>query len=74
MVAHSVLWASPQPLWGRFGAVEAAAFRADDQARPALLRFTSDEFMQQVIAMLEADPRRIGDTHGVSNNTATRRL
>ena len=62
MAAHSVLWASPQPLWGRFGVVASAAFRADDQARPALLRFASDEFMQQAIAMLDADPRRLGET------------
>jgi hypothetical protein len=62
MAKHSVLWASPQPLWGRFGAVEPAAFTALDQRRPALLRFSSDEFMQQTLAILESDPRRIGET------------
>jgi hypothetical protein len=62
MAKHSVLWASPQPLWGRFGAVNAAAFTALDQRRPALLRFASDEFMQQTLAILESDPRRIGET------------
>ena len=62
MAKHSVLWASPQPLWGRFGAVNAAAFTAVDQRRPALLRFASDEFMQQTLAILEHDPRQIGET------------
>jgi hypothetical protein len=62
MATHPVLWTSPSPLWGRFEAAGANAFRAEDQARPALLRFASDEFMPQVIAMLETDPRRIGET------------
>ena len=64
MSAHPVLWTSPTPLWGRFGdagASSAAAFRADDQARPAILRFASDEFMDQLLAMLAADPRALGD-------------
>ncbi len=58
MSAHTILWTSPAPLWGRFGA---AAFSAADQARPAILRFATDEFMEQLLAMLAADPRRLGD-------------
>lgn len=62
LTAHSVLWASPSPLWGRFGvAATASAFSAADQARPALLRFASDEFMQQTLDILAADPRRLGE-------------
>ena len=56
MNAHTVLWTSPVPLWGRFG-----AFTAADQSRPAILRFASDEFMEQLLAMLAADPKTIGD-------------
>jgi hypothetical protein len=60
MTMHPVLWASPAPLWGRFGtAVGGAAFRAADQARPAILRFASDDFMAQLLALLDADPRRL---------------
>lgn len=62
LARHPVQWTSPQPLWGRFGGAGTAAFRAEDQARPALFRFASDEFMQQVIAMLAEDPRRLGDS------------
>jgi hypothetical protein len=56
--AHSILWTSPAPLWGRFGAAD---FSAADQERPAILRFATDEFMEQLLAMLAADPRRLGD-------------
>ncbi|HKG94970.1 MAG TPA: hypothetical protein VKA84_23845 [Gemmatimonadaceae bacterium] len=64
-VMHSSLWASPAPLWGRFGDADgaapgAAAFGEPDQARPAILRFASDEFMDQLLAMLAADPRQLG--------------
>jgi hypothetical protein len=59
MSAHPVQWQSPQPLWARFGASAAAAVGADDQARPAILRFASDEFMDQIIGTLARDPAQI---------------
>jgi hypothetical protein len=71
VASHPVLWASPAPLWGRFatgdvpGATSAqgvAAFRTEDQARPAILRFDTDEFMDRLLALLAADPRRLGET------------
>jgi hypothetical protein len=62
MSAHPVRWASPQPLWGRFGPIrERAAFLAPDQARPAILRFATDDFMERIIGMLERDPRSIDE-------------
>lgn len=57
MTPHSILWTSPTPLWGRFG----NGYTAADQSRPALLRFASDEFMEQLLAMLANDPRKIGE-------------
>ena len=62
MSVHPVVWSSPQPLWGRFGTLGETAFRADDQARPALLRFASDEFMDQLLALLVAEPRSLAAT------------
>ncbi len=62
MIKHSALWTSPAPLWGRF-AIEpgsAVSFLAEDQSAPAILRFASDEFMEQLIATLAADPRQLG--------------
>jgi len=59
MNAHPLQWQSPQPLWARFGASAAGAASADDQARPAILRFASDEFMEQILGTLARDPAGI---------------
>ena len=57
---HPAFWTSPAPLWGRFGATP-GGFHNADQARPALLRFDSDEFMEQALATLAKEPRALGD-------------
>lgn len=54
---HTALWASPAPLWGRFDGL--GDYRHPSQAAPALLRFDSDDFMQQALATLAADPRQL---------------
>jgi hypothetical protein len=53
---HPVRWQSPHPLWGRFGGDPAEAAAAPDQARPAILRFATDEFMEQLLGTLERNP------------------
>lgn len=59
---HVVRWIAPAPLWGRFEGANGTgtAFLTADQARPSILRFASDDFMDQLLAMLAADPRQIG--------------
>ncbi len=59
MTQHPVRWQAPQPLWTRFGADAAAAALSAEQARPAILRFASDDFMEQMLATLARDPARI---------------
>lgn len=54
---HTALWASPAPLWGRFDGL--GDYRNPSQAAPALLRFDSDDFMQQALATLATDPRQL---------------
>ena len=61
MSAHPIQWQAPEPLWGRFGASAEATVLADDQFRPAILRFASDDFMEQLLAMLARDPAQIGN-------------
>jgi hypothetical protein len=58
---HPVTWQTPQPLWSRFGATSAEGATAPDQAQPAILRFDSDEFMEQMLAALERDPASLGE-------------
>jgi hypothetical protein len=50
---HPLTWASPRPLWR--GA-------ASPGRAPTILRFASDEFMEQLIGRLAADPNRLA-TH-----------
>ena len=58
---HPIRWQSPQPLWARFGETVRVAVTAPDQTRPAILRFATDDFMEQLLAVLAADPRRLGE-------------
>jgi hypothetical protein len=59
MSRHPVRWQAPQPLWSRFGATTAACALAADQPRPAILRFATDDFMDQLLGTLARDPSRI---------------
>ena len=58
MTNHPVTWQSPQPLWSRFASASNAA-TAPEQARPAILRFSSDGFMDQMLGTLARDPSHI---------------
>ncbi|MBK9432933.1 MAG: hypothetical protein IPN50_11200 [Sphingomonadales bacterium] len=49
---HPVTWAAPRPLWSAGGG---------RGLPPSILRFASDDFMEQLIACLENDPGKLGD-------------
>jgi hypothetical protein len=51
-LAHPLTWAAPRPLW-RGGASPGRA--------PTILRFATDEFMEQLLGMLETDPGSLVD-------------
>lgn len=53
-IAHELTWVAAAPLWNE---------RVKDRARmrrPALLKFTSDSFMEELLGELERDPAKIG--------------
>jgi hypothetical protein len=54
-----VQWTSPAPLWPEAARAGATASRRESLRRPALLRFASDTFMEDLIALLENDPARL---------------
>jgi len=56
MKTPTLQWQTPEPLWTRFGPDMQTAARAEDQHRPAILRFASDAFMDQMLATLDRDP------------------
>jgi hypothetical protein len=58
MIEHPIQWTAPSPLW------LAAANAGDPLARrtlrqPAILRFSSDTFMEDFLAMLQSDPMQL---------------
>ena len=52
-------WTAPSPLWAEAAASRDASVRAAMQS-PALLRFATDTFMDDFLAMLETDSSRLG--------------
>jgi hypothetical protein len=48
---HPVTWAAPRPLWSAGG--------GDRGLRPSILRFATDDFMDQLLGMLESDPNAL---------------
>lgn len=49
---HPLAWAAPRPLWRGV---------ASPDLTPTILRFASDSFMEQLLAVLEQDPARLAD-------------
>ncbi|MGZ8157268.1 MAG: hypothetical protein ACXWT1_04485 [Methylobacter sp.] len=61
MNTHPIQWQTPEPLWARFEATSEATDTISDQFRPAILRFATDDFMEQMLATLASDPAHIGN-------------
>ena len=53
-------WISPAPLWSGFGDLSDDDNR-DAFARPAILRFGHDEFMDELMAVLAYSPNRLSE-------------
>src|ERR1044072_5276401 len=58
---EQVQWTSPSPLWNVAARVEEPTLRRTTLQRPALLRFASDDFMDDFTEMLASDPARLKD-------------
>ena len=54
-------WTAPAPLWAEAAAGASVAARRDSLSRPAILRFASDDFMDDFLALMGNDPARLGD-------------
>jgi hypothetical protein len=54
-------WTAPAPLWPEAAAGASVAARRDSLSRPAILRFASDDFMDDFLALMGNDPARLGD-------------
>lgn len=57
-VEHKIQWTSPEPFWPETAAAaEAGVTRPFSQ--PVILRFTTDTFMDDFLAMMEKDPTKL---------------
>jgi hypothetical protein len=60
MDTHRITWTAAEPLWP-----EAAAAERPEQRelihKPSILRFATDQFMQEFMNILATDPRRLGE-------------
>jgi hypothetical protein len=61
MAKEQIQWASPPPLWPHAMSVADASVRRTTLRRPAILRFATDNFMNDFADMLEQDPARLVD-------------
>jgi hypothetical protein len=60
MIEHPIQWTAPSPLWlAAAGASNGAARRTLRQ--PAILRFSSDTFIEDFLAMLQSDPMQLSN-------------
>ena len=59
MAKDQIQWASPPPLWPHATSAASADVRRRVVRQPAILRFASDDFMDDVVNLLEEDPARL---------------
>ena len=60
MAAHRVTWTTPQPLWPEATAPPDPAVERDPIRPPAILRFTTDDFMPEFMNVAATDPLKLG--------------
>ncbi len=54
-------WTTPAPLWGAVADAANLTARRGTLLRPALLRFASDSFMDDFLALMQNDPARLSE-------------
>jgi hypothetical protein len=68
MVRHRTIWAAPAPLWPEARVASDTAARGATIRRPAILRFASDEFMDELALILERDPSQLANLRAIDEN------
>src|SRR5215216_1147870 len=61
MMREQLQWTAPAPLWGAAAEAANLAARRSTLLRPAILRFASDTFMDDFLALVQNDPARMGE-------------
>jgi hypothetical protein len=64
MQPHPIQWTAPSPLWPELAPPTNGADRAEFRI-PTILRFATDDFMQDFFNLLATDPRKLGEFRAV---------
>src|SRR5437868_5029784 len=65
MERHPIQWTAPSPLWPRLTSPVTGENR-DQFGIPTILRFATDDFMQDFYNVLATDPHKLGEFRAVA--------
>jgi hypothetical protein len=61
MTPHEIIWTEPSPFWGEATTPSVNGGSRAQFDQPAILRFTTDSFMEEFFNVLATDPLRLGE-------------
>ncbi|MCP4378549.1 MAG: hypothetical protein GY794_20530 [bacterium] len=60
-IKHSIQWQAPMPLWAENSSTGIRIHNEDLAPYPSILRFATDTFMQDMIDVMQENPKRIAE-------------
>jgi hypothetical protein len=61
MTTHEIIWTEPSPFWPEATTAPSNATAQTEFQQPAILRFTTDSFMNEFFNVIATDPLRLGE-------------
>jgi hypothetical protein len=61
MTPHPIIWTEPSPFWSEATTPSVNGIAQPQFNQPAILRFTTDSFMEEFFNVLATDPLRLGE-------------
>ncbi|KPJ96274.1 MAG: hypothetical protein AMJ53_01115 [Gammaproteobacteria bacterium SG8_11] len=58
---HSISWRAPMPLWAENSSTGIRVINEDIAPQPSILRFATDTFMDDMLSLLQENPKRIAE-------------
>jgi hypothetical protein len=60
-IRHSVQWQAPMPLWAENSSTGIRVMNQDQADYPSILRFANDSFMDDLLAVMQNNPKRLNE-------------
>jgi hypothetical protein len=61
MISHEIIWSEPSPFWPEATTAPSNGAAQTEFLQPAILRFTTDAFMNEFFNVIATDPSRLGE-------------